>query len=76
MRPHPTFIEGVVFDNLAPAIAGIEISTPELKRIASADNNGACQLGYADPVSHRFQIVFIYLCNTGIILTFKERVLC
>ncbi|MCP3669449.1 MAG: hypothetical protein GY814_03230, partial [Gammaproteobacteria bacterium] len=48
VRPRPTFIEGTVVDNLSQAIAGVEVSIPELNRIVSSDKKGAYAFGYGD----------------------------
>jgi hypothetical protein len=48
VRPRPTFIEGVIADNLGQAVTGVEISIPELGRSTTSNNEGAYSFGYGD----------------------------
>ena len=48
VRPRPTFIEGMVIDNLAQPVGGVEVAIPELKRTTTTDKDGAYAFGYGD----------------------------
>lgn len=62
VRPRPTFIEGVVLDNLGQPVANVEVSIPVLERTASTNADGAYTFGYGDSAernipSGRYQIM-------------------
>jgi hypothetical protein len=48
VRPRPTIIDGFVVDNMAQAVAGIEVRIVELNRTAVTNKDGAYSLGYGD----------------------------
>lgn len=47
-RPLPTFIEGMVTDEIGNPLAGIEVSLPSLKRSTLTNRAGAFSFGYGD----------------------------
>ena len=48
VRPRPTFIEGLVIDNLTQAVAGVEVTIPALNRSTTTDKDGSYSFGYGD----------------------------
>lgn len=48
IRPRPTFIEGIVVDNLGQPVAGIEVAIPALARSTRSNADGAYSFGYGD----------------------------
>ncbi len=48
VRPRPTFIEGLVMDNLGQAVAGVEVSLSDLNRVTKTDSEGSYSFGFGD----------------------------
>jgi hypothetical protein len=51
VRDLPTFIEGVVMDQLGQPVSGVEVSLPALDRITVTADNGIFSFGYGDEAS-------------------------
>ncbi len=48
VRPRPTFIEGLVLDNLSQPVVGVEVSLSDLNRVTKTDSEGSYSFGFGD----------------------------
>lgn len=49
VRPLPTFLHGLVADQLQQPVAGVDVSLPDLDLTATTDTNGNFAFGFGDP---------------------------
>ncbi len=48
IRPRPTFIEGILLDNLGQPVTGVEVSLTDLQRVTTTDSEGGYSFGFGD----------------------------